>query len=175
MTSRTPPADTPIATGIASGSLGTGTAVDDETTRIIVAEAPEATDQRTRAVAAASRATGAPATATAAPAASAPAAQAAPEPAPTTADLPSKARRDPYRPIGIALAAVLVALVGVAVLSSGGDTPAQIGGPPAVTASPANAVAGEEDEVDEGDGSGKENKGNGRGNGNGGDNGRGND
>jgi hypothetical protein len=93
-------------------------------------------------------------------------------------------RRDPYRPIGIALAAILVALVGVAVVSSAGDTPAQIGPLPAAT-NPDDAAAGDEDDGDEDDdgnggsggGNGNNGNGNGRGNGNGngGGNGRGND
>jgi hypothetical protein len=146
MTSKTPPAGTPVATGIASGSLGTGTAVDEETTLMAV-PAPAGEVQ-------------------------------APESAPPHPRV--AARRDPYRPIGIALAAILVALAGLAALSSGGDTPAQIGAPPAATASPGNNVAGsdeDDDKDDEGGGgnNGNNGNGNGRGNGNGGDNGRGND
>jgi hypothetical protein len=83
----------------------------------------------------------------------------------------SSGRRDPYRPIGIALAAVLVALAGIAVLSSSGATPGQIVGPPAASgATPANP-GGEQNE-DEGKTKGHDN-GNGHGNGHGG--GRGHD
>jgi hypothetical protein len=51
--------------------------------------------------------------------------------APDAAQARTTTRRDPYRPIGIALAAVLVALAGVAVLSSGGNAPFDAGAPPA--------------------------------------------
>jgi hypothetical protein len=167
MTTKTPAAGTPVATGVASGSLGTGTAVDDETTLMAVPDAPEAIEQP-----------GAAATPPEVDPAPAPAVAPAGAPAPGVT-----ARRDPYRPIGIALAAILVALAGVAILSSGGDTPAQIGPLPAASATPGNAVAGDEDEGNgdedgNGGGNGENNgngNGNGRGNGNGGDNGRGND
>ena len=152
MSSRTPPPETPVATGVATGSLGTGTAVDDETTLITVPEAPEAAEQPK---AAATLPAAAPVT-------------------PATTHIASRvpSRRDPYRPIGIALAAILVALVGVAVLSSGGDSPAQVGPAPAATATPDNAVAGDEDEADDrddgdgdgGDGDGAKGNCNGRGN-----------
>jgi hypothetical protein len=151
MSSRTPGAGTPVATGIASGSLGTGTAVDDETTVMAVPDVPESTMQ--------------PEVAPLAPAA---------PPAPA-------ARRDPYRPIGIALAVILVALAGAVALSSGGDTPAQVGAPPAAAASPGNDVAGDDEDGDKDDGDKAGNngngngRGNGKGNGNGGENGRGND
>jgi len=174
MTSRKASAETPIATGVASGSLGTGTAVDEETTLMAVPE-PEPTEQPK-------------------PAAPAPPAAAAPSrtPAPVAGIAPAAAgpvperrpittRRDPYRPIGIALAAILVALVGVAVVSNGGETPAQLG-PAGATTSPDDAAAGDEGEGDDrnggnGGGNGNNGNGNGRGNGNGngGGNGRGND
>ena len=155
MTSNTPPARTPVATGIATGSLGTGTAVDEETTLMAVPDVPAST--------------GASVAAASVPAA-----------APLPAARRATSRGDPYRPIGIALGAILVALAGVAVLSSGGDTPAQIGAPPGATATPGDAVAGDEDDGDEDDGgnSGNNGNGNGRGNGNNGNNdnnGRGND
>ena len=170
MTGNPPPARTPAATGIASGSLGTGTAVDEETTLMAVPDVPEATAQP-KALARAPTADSAPA------AQSPPATETAPPAAPAAAVRRPTARRDPYRPLGIALAAILVALAGVAALSSGGDTPAQIEGPPLATASPGNAAAGDEDAVEGGGGGneGNNGNGNGRGNGNGGDNGRGND
>jgi hypothetical protein len=176
MTSTRPSAETPVATGVATGSLGTGTAVDEETTLMAVPEAPEPTEQP-KPAATAPAAAAAPAGAPAPAGATAPIAAAlVPEKRPITT------RRDPYRPIGIALAAILVALVGVAVVSSGGETPAQIG-PAGATTSPDDAAAGDEDAGDEDEGDdgngGNANSGNGNGrgngNGNGGGNGRGND
>ena len=176
MTTSRASTDTPAATGVASGSLGTGTAIEEETTLMAVPEAPEAIDQPE-------------------PAAAAPAAAPAPEPEPASAPVPAvtpappvtpvpartpvaatatavpeerrgTARRDPYRPVGIALAAILVALVGVAVLSSGGDTPAQIGGPPVATATPGAVVEGKGDDENDGGGNGDGAKGNCNGRGN---------
>jgi transcription termination factor Rho len=153
MASKTPQAGTPVATGIASGGLGTGTAVDDETTLMAIPDVPESPEQPE-------------------------AAATALVVAPAAAERPSTSRRDPYRPIGIALAAILVALAGLVALSSGGDTPAQVGAPPDATESPGSVVAGEEEqgEGDEDDGGNGGNNGNGNGRGNGnGNNGRGND
>lgn len=149
-----------VATAVASGSLGTGTAVDDETTLMAVPEAPEALE--------APAASQAPAVAEVPPAPT-PSAQPAPAPSARVAS----GRRDPYRPIGIALAAVLVTLAGVAILSSGGSTPAQIGVPPAATeASSTNAEGAQVEDDDNGNGNGN---GNGHGNGNGNGGGRGHD
>jgi hypothetical protein len=71
---------------------------------------------------------------------------------------------------------MLVALVGVAVLSSGGDTPAQIGAPPAATSTPGTAADGnkedgekndgDDEDKDKGDGDGDDGRGNCNGRGN---------
>lgn len=158
MNSQKPQARTPVATGIASGSLGTGTAVDEETTLMAVPDVPASTQQP--------EAGAAPAVAS----------------APVVPERRATSRRDPYRPIGIALAAILVVLAGLAALSSGGDTPAQIVTPPVGTATPDDVVAGHEDDGDGDDDGSRGNNGNngngngrGNGNGNGGGNGRGND
>ena len=155
MTRNAPRAGTPVATGIATGSLGTGTAVDDETTLMAVPDLPESTEQ---------------------PQATAPRAAAAPVPAakPVQASAPmterrSTSRRDPYRPIGIALAAILVALAGFAALSSGGDSPIDAGAAPAASQTPVPGASGDQDgdtggEQDDGDAGGPKGNCNGRGN-----------
>jgi hypothetical protein len=156
MTSKTPSAGNAVATGIASGSLGTGTAVDEETTRIALPEILESTE-RPKTV------TTAPTAATTPPAATAPAA------APVTAVHRPTARRDPYRPIGIALAAILMALAGLAVLSSGGDSPTDAGAAPGASqtfapGAPTDEDAGAGGDQDDGDGGGQKGNCNGRGN-----------
>lgn len=179
MTSKTPPPGTPVATGVASGSLGTGTAVDEDTTIMAVPEAP-ATVEQSQAAATAPTAASAP------PAAAAPAAEgttppaiathaaAAPSGASAPADAPvttarRTSRRDPYRPIGIALAAILVALAGFAALSSGGDSPIDAGAPQDASQTLAPAATDDEDEGaggdrDDRDGGGPKGNCNGRGN-----------
>lgn len=134
----TPDVVAPVVTGVARGNLGTGTAVDDETTVMAVPEAPAVSEVAL---------------------APAPAAQPARDAVPTSApvDRPSVRRRDPYRPIGIALAAVLVTLAGIAVLS-GGEAPAQVGAPPAATeAAPTNPDGALGGGGDEGNGNGQGN------------------
>jgi len=152
MTSKTPNAETPVATpvasGIATGSLGTGTAVDDETTLMALPDVPEST---------AHAQSPQPSASTAAPGQA---------PAPAPAQPGGTSRRDPYRPIGIALAAILVTLAGLAVLSSGGDAPAQVGAPPAASATPGTVVEANDDEADNDGGNGDGAKGNCNGRGN---------
>lgn len=186
----------PPATGVARGSIGTGSNVDDETKAYEVSEiswspsGPPNVRTSSRMAAGGTPAPGpiAPAVVpdpapvqpervTAQPAAPSRAEPAATAPAPRQATT----RRDPFRPIGIALAAVLVALAGVAVVSSGGDSPIDAGAPPAATEMPDDAEADGDDDNDGGAGPVGGNNGNGgnngRGNGDGpgGNNGRGND
>ena len=162
MTSKTPNAETPVATpvasGIATGSLGTGTAVDDETTLMALPDVPESTAQHEApALAPAAAQSPQPSASTAAPGQA---------PAPAPAQPGGTSRRDPYRPIGIALAAILVTLAGLAVLSSGGDAPAQVGAPPAASATPGTVVEANDDEADNDGGNGDGAKGNCNGRGN---------
>ena len=166
MTSERPSGERPVATGIASGSLGTGTAVDEETTLMAVPEIPEPSQPPEMAT---------PVSATATAPAAAPASGADPvhADAPKHATAPAtparrvSARRDPYRPIGIALAAILVALAGFAALSSGGDSPIDAGAAPdaSQTLAPgASSDAGGDGDQDNGDGGGGKGNCNGRGN-----------
>jgi hypothetical protein len=158
---RTASAKTRVATGVASGNLGTGTAVDDETTLMAVPEPPPNEPTPAPEAPVDSKAVVAPSP-IARPTPARRPAQAA-EPVLPSPSRTSPGRRDPYRPIGIALAAVLVTLAGVAVLSSGGGTPAQIAAPPAATEVAPTSP----------DGAGEEGEGNGDGRGN--CNGHGND
>jgi pyruvate dehydrogenase E2 component (dihydrolipoamide acetyltransferase) len=151
--------EAPVATGVASGNLGTGTAVTDETT---VIEVPAAADP----VAAPDPVAAADPVAAPDPVAAVP-----PSAVPIAASTATVARRrDPYRPIGIALAAVLVALAGVAVLSGGGDAPLDVGAPSsssgtlAPTAPTDHGGAGGAEDGDDGGGDGQRGNCNGRGN-----------
>jgi hypothetical protein len=194
---------------VAQGSLGTGTAVDDDTKEYEVAaiswRPSGPANIRTSGVKnmhdtpspapvapAATAAVGPAATAAAAPPpAPEPEAAIAPEPlaAPMASRQHAEPRRDPFRPVGIALAALFVALAGIAVLSNAGDPSADAVAPPVASATPGLAPDGNDDADDGGDGDGDQSGGgnesgdgnNGRGNGNGhgrgndGNNGRGND
>lgn len=207
-TSSTPSEPSP-ATGVASGNLGTGTAVDDETKPYVVPEiawrpsgpanvrtaggtrAPDPSPVPAPVAPVETSASDPPGPSVLASSVEPARVDAAPAsvPVPAVATRAVGARRDPFRPIGIALAAVLVGLAGIAALAIGSDPSTGTVVPPATTASPAapnddgQGAAGDEDgDSDDGGGGGgggNGGNGNGRGNGNGngpgGDNGRGND
>ena len=165
---RTTPTDS--VTGVASGSLGTGTAVDDETTLLETPALPEPV----RAPAPPPERMNAVEVAPTPEAETRDEAEPRPPSAPARATRSNGNRRDPYRPIGIALAAILVALAGLAVLSSK-DTPAGAIVPPAATATPDGAPGQADGQLrEERDGSDKNGHGNANGHGNGNGRGHGN-
>jgi hypothetical protein len=195
---RGPRARSKPITGVASGSLGTGTAVTDETTLMETPKLaePAATAQAAgflhaalhqpappERTAASAAATPAPPVA---PQAETPARTAEPAPARTAEPAPARtaepevmrARRDPFRPIGLVLAGILVALAGVAVLAGGLGPRSETGAAPGVTVAPA-ATDGAADQSggeagDVGPQGGGNANGHGGGNGNGHGNGNGN-
>jgi hypothetical protein len=166
----------PVAgvTGVATGNLGTGTAVTDETTLIETPSLPEPVPVPVQA----REPEPAAVPESVVPETVVPESATAPAPLPAQPPRPRTTRRDPYRPIGIALAAILVALAGVAVLSNGANGPTDVVGPPAATAAPSLGTGADQGDRDpgkepgggpgNGNGRGGNGNGNGHGNGNGG-------